>query len=341
MPLGFVICVLVLFDWHAVYLQATPVSAPCDAAMREANEHMRVAVCFWGLNRSLKATLKSIRQMIFGALEAACIPYDVYWSTYNRSAQDPLVIDGIQLLQPKRFTVDDQDVFMRQEGQHVVDGMEPQRWWLGYPDAQVVQKFVLELNLLRQVTQLWVQSGTKYRAVLYVRPDMCYVHPLKTEALLSAKQKHFYVPCWHAHGGYNDRMGFGAPAAAEAYGNRLAMLPEFVRHLVSMDQEGVNSEQFLFWVLNRRLAYTVRYIMEYAVIVRNVSLTSPSHSSRDEYRMEGYRALLPKDFKSICGNLDIVRPRPKSRPKGGAPAAQEGRTSGPDHLQSTSRPPLV
>ena len=46
-------------------------------------QQKRLAICFFGINRSLKWTLKSIERNIFRVLENGGIGFDVFFHTYS------------------------------------------------------------------------------------------------------------------------------------------------------------------------------------------------------------------------------------------------------------------
>ena len=77
----------------------------------------RVALAFFGLTRSLKYTIDSIRKNIFQQLKTADIAYDVYLHTYNlkrlsnsRSGEAAVDLNTTEwrLLEPDHFVTTDQ-----------------------------------------------------------------------------------------------------------------------------------------------------------------------------------------------------------------------------------------
>ena len=80
---------------------------------------MRVAVCFWGLTRSLKYTIHSIDKHILNILKKANIDYSIFMHTYtfkstyyNPRASEvnvQLDFDEYKLFNPDFLQIDDQD----------------------------------------------------------------------------------------------------------------------------------------------------------------------------------------------------------------------------------------
>ena len=82
---------------------------------------MHIAVCFWGLLRSLAYTERSIRENCFDAIEQAGHTYDVFVHTYhfngtysserNHESAQQLNFSEWRRLQPYYVALEDQDAF--------------------------------------------------------------------------------------------------------------------------------------------------------------------------------------------------------------------------------------
>ena len=83
---------------------------------------MRVALCFWGLTRSLKYTIDSIQSNVLDVLKKNGIQYTIFIHTYNingsytnrRSKEYNILLnnDECKLLNPDYIKIDDQDIIM-------------------------------------------------------------------------------------------------------------------------------------------------------------------------------------------------------------------------------------
>lgn len=82
-------------------------------------EKRKIAICFWGLTRSLKYTLQSIKENILDIISSYDINIDIYLHTYtfnspynnNRSKENNIILDFDEylLLNPNFFLIEDQD----------------------------------------------------------------------------------------------------------------------------------------------------------------------------------------------------------------------------------------
>lgn len=223
-------------------------SIDCGDVPDAGTAQRRVALCFYGLNRSLRHTIASINAQIFTPLRIACVSWHVYLHTYAEvtitsphAGEYGSRIGGahemIQLLKPFRYSVTTQA-----EADARLDLAVYTR--TGFAYAEVTQRNLLrQLWSLKLVTALWQPAAAEYRAVAYLRPDLYFVTPLDVVAMLSARDDEIYTPYWHRHLGENDRLAFGGTSAAALWGNRLDDGAEYtqVHRMVS--------EAFLAWVL--------------------------------------------------------------------------------------------
>jgi len=119
----------------------------------------------------------------------------------------------------------------------------------------VLWNILSQFRSLELVTDLWVKSGVKYDAVLYIRPDMAWLNAFPVELIheiLHAQKERdgqeIYVgPSWKQSLGRNDRFGGGTPGAMAHFGRRLEAAMKYV---VEMDQP-IHAERFLKYHMGR------------------------------------------------------------------------------------------
>lgn len=78
-----------------------------------------VAICYWGMIRTLRDTLSSQKQYVYDELDKMGIEYDTYihtWKTtenlvWNHKMIEPIDYDSIDLINPSAKQIDDQDEF--------------------------------------------------------------------------------------------------------------------------------------------------------------------------------------------------------------------------------------
>lgn len=201
----------------------------------------KVALCFFGLTRSLKHTISSIEQNIFQPLRDNDVDFQVYLHTYDlttlsnpRSGEKDCALDANEwrLLKPDSYEITNQTKF------DVTGGWDKVKRFgdVFYDNFCSLQNLGRQLNSLSKVTTLWEESGIDYSAVLFLRPDLQYKDPLDVEMLHKVMNNSLeailVTPSWQQHlGGLNDRFAIASPLAALAYGKRIERALEFCESL--------------------------------------------------------------------------------------------------------------
>lgn len=192
---------------------------------------MRVALCFWGLCRSTHLTIDSIRTHIFDALKQQNIEYDVFCHTYaidheytNVRADEircMLRDDNWKLLQPTNILVEDQDEVdkrlqlesYRMKG----DAWADEPYYIPYA---TLDNHIRALWSLHQVGLLVERKNIRYDYIVFLRPDVTYLQPLKIEYFYQATYNTIVIPDFHHFYGSNDRFGICTPHVAKLYSHR-------------------------------------------------------------------------------------------------------------------------
>lgn len=207
-----------------------------------------VAVCFFGLTRSLGATIANIEQRLLKPLRLVA-DVSVFVHTYNVSfvtnprsneANAPNNVSDLFLLNPSAFEIGNMSQFLetippsycQQHGDAWNDGF------------MSLRNFFCQLNSLEHVTAFL--AGAVFDFVVFARPDVLFFTPIDVFQLLNATDGEIYVPQFHSFGGVNDRFAFGKQKEMIAYGRRLASLTEYC---VSKQ---AHSETFLAWFLGKQ-----------------------------------------------------------------------------------------
>jgi hypothetical protein len=196
-------------------------------------DQRRVAICFWGIMRSLDFTLPSIEKNIFKPLDDAKIPYDIFVHTYDLnddcsgtySSECTLPINkyDFKRLKPTKYILENQKSADKKIGldKYLVKGNP----WNS--QIEVAYNHIRALWSLKQVTSIWSNGSTNktkyhYSHVMYCRPDMTYIMPIKPEWFVFSDE--IIVPNFARHGRRGttmcDRFAIGMPDQMEIYGNR-------------------------------------------------------------------------------------------------------------------------
>lgn len=217
-----------------------------------------VALCFFGLTRSLDLTIDSIRHSIIDPLLLNDIKFSIYLHTYNstvitnrRSAENAATMDwtAYRLLQPSKWQVDDASAVSREL-------FDPDmKAWLSFGDAwsgetaehTTLRNFLKQLYSLEQVTNMWAEESSQFDLVLYLRSDLWFFNQLDVAELDEAMRHplRLYTPGFHKWDGLNDRLAFGTPSVMRIYGNRLHAAKRFAQHTA------LHAEHFLLDVATK------------------------------------------------------------------------------------------
>lgn len=227
----------------------------------------RIAICFFGITRSLATTLPSIHENVIApARDLAEVRtfahlFDVQRVDNVRSgesgevARDEHLSLGadILLLEPpgsclERRRFDD----IAAHGDFWNDGLKS------------LSNLVHQLHSLDLATDAALAWSPD--AVVFCRPDLRYLDSFGPwlESALADRQDTVYVPGWQHWGGFNDRFAVcSGHAAAQAWGKRVeAALP-----YVKTRRRALHGERLLAWRL-KRSAVRIRQMNVRAVRVR-------------------------------------------------------------------------
>lgn len=202
---------------------------------------MKIAVCFWGLTRSLKYTINSINEQLsemkkFGEVTTFMHtyrlnrPYSNLWGKEEAIVLDP---NEYKLLDPDHFIWDDQDE---------VSSKLDFKAYRTFPDDiyktnyQTIDNFIIAMYSQKRVTELMLRHNKKqhYDYVVFMRPDVIFDSKPRLKYFQEVNDHTIVTPQFgHWHDGgikINDRYAICTPKVAEIYGRRLMYLLEYSKH---------------------------------------------------------------------------------------------------------------
>jgi hypothetical protein len=215
----------------------------------------RIAICFFGITRSLSHTLPSIEMNALGPARAAgsVRVYGHFFQerslTEARSGESgALNPDEHRLLRPDWLQLEEPDDCLAQW-----DFEALKRYgdcWNN--EFRSLRNLVHQQHSLNLVTQAVLDDGAEI--CMFLRPDLRYhdsLAPAIARALRAARvgRNLVQLPDWQAwHGGHNDRFAIVAGSAAiAAYGKRAERMAEFC----AVTGRPLHSEQLLRFALDR------------------------------------------------------------------------------------------
>lgn len=219
-----------------------------------------IAICFFGLTRSLSYTIQSIRQHIYQVLHTHGIRYKTYLHTYNKTSITNRRSKEMNCkLHPEEYSLLAPDVYLITNQDDYLESMDPNLFHLIQKQGDAwndnfmsVRNLLCQLNSLKLVTSLWQNESHQFDAVLYVRPDLLYNGGFCVEKhlheLLSTNTS-IMTPNYHTCGGFNDRIALGTPDTMQLYGNRIHFLLEYLKE---NHHSSLHSETFLKYVVTQK-----------------------------------------------------------------------------------------
>ncbi len=218
---------------------------------RIPRSRLRVALAFFGITRSLKLTIGSIRDNLVAPARELAAEVRMFGHFYDQDRIDnlrshevgPLDRDEYRLLQLDHVEHEAPDVSLPL---HDFEGLKANGdpWDDGFVS---LRNLVHQLHSLRCVTEMALTW--RPHLVIFARPDLYYHDTMAPYlgALADLRRKHILVPDWCQWHGHNDRFALvKGNDAIRAYGMRIDRLGEYCRagHLP-------HSERFLKHVLSR------------------------------------------------------------------------------------------
>ena len=218
----------------------------------EDNLVKKVALCFFGLTRSLKFTIDSIQDNILDVLKDNKIEYTIYLHSYDlkrldlrRSQEKNCILDPeeYKLLKPDYVKITHQEDFDKSfDWEYVKKFGDP--WGFEGNNFENLYNLFRQLNSIKLCTQLW-QEHDEYDCYLYLRPDLNYVDKLDINELnlVSNNKNSILTPEWMRDNGLNDRFAFGSKKSILRWANRIDDRFEYEKEF--------HSEKYLNWVINK------------------------------------------------------------------------------------------
>jgi hypothetical protein len=229
----------------------------------------KVAVCFWGITRSLKYTIETIKERILNMLENNNIDYKVFIHTYSVhgiynnswSKETNIVLDNdeYKLLEADFIEIENEnDVRKKINFNEYRSKRDP---WKNNYDC--VDHFIYCLYSKQKVTQMVKNSGENFDYILYFRPDVYYLNDFQTSYLDLISDDKLIIPNFHVYNGINDRFFGCNNKNYEIFGNMFNDLLEYSK------QYPAHAETFYSRMIEKRNMYVIHIPFHFTRIRAN------------------------------------------------------------------------
>lgn len=187
---------------------------------------MKIALAFFGITRSLKYTIDSIKLYVLKVLKENNIEYDIYMHTFTltnyvnirtHEKHDNYDNNEYKLLEPDYIILENQEdiktkINMNQYRTHV----DP--WKTNYNS---VDNFILAQYSKSKIVEMIKTHGIMYDSVIFIRPDCMYLDKLNPNFFNIINNNTILIPNFSLHSKYqfNDRFSICNMATYHIYGN--------------------------------------------------------------------------------------------------------------------------
>jgi len=187
-----------------------------------------IAICYFGLPRSVKHVFKSHEDFIYRVLEQNNITYKKFmhtWKTSDNSqrvwrykTKEKIDYDEYKLLEPDYYTVESQDEFMEtiNMNDYYYEEERKKEW-----DKTLLKNHICALGSEKRVFEMVKETGLKFKYVMVIRPDSKFDMNIPIHKMLDLKEKEFSISDHRHYEGYNDRFTICNFDDAHIYLNRI------------------------------------------------------------------------------------------------------------------------
>ena len=210
----------------------------------------KIAICFFGISRSLHYTIESIIQNIInpsqklGDVEIFAHFFNQGHVANKRSGENSTFdVQEYELLRPDWVTIEEPDSCL---GLYNFETLKlyGDSWGDNFMSLRNLIHQLHSLNEVTQAASLWGAD-----VVIFARPDLIYHSSLEAEITRAVRNRKegVIIPAWQNwEGGYNDRFSICVgPKAVRAYGERISLAHSFCANF----QNGLHSERLLRFAL--------------------------------------------------------------------------------------------
>tara|TARA_B100001287_G_scaffold138453_2_gene116594 strand:- start:4966 stop:5787 length:822 start_codon:yes stop_codon:yes gene_type:complete len=221
---------------------------------------MKVALCFWGLTRSLKHTIHSIKKRILTVLTNKNIEYKIFIHTYhfngsyiNPRAQEyniDLDFEEYKLLNPDYVEIEDQDA-IKIDLNIFKYRTHSDPWNSGYIS---VDNFICAMHSKKQLGLMVENCDEKFDFIIYLRPDVKYQTYFDVKYFSLVNKYTICTPNFHLFPKLNDRFCILSYHNLKQYYSLFDKMYEYSLHFP------LHSERFQYYIFINQYKWNIKYV---------------------------------------------------------------------------------
>jgi hypothetical protein len=197
-----------------------------------------IAICYFGMTRSLKKVYESHLTKLFDVLKKNNINYEIFmhtwktdknivWNTFYDIPNDYEYI--FPNFKPTYYQIDNQDDFLESitfsdyfyEHLYDINGNSKFEW-----HPQLLKNHLCALESQKRVTDMVINTNKEYDFVIFIRPDVELISDFSIDFLKISKNE-ISIPDYDHNEGYNDRFAIIPFINYTYYGKRIDEIKEF------------------------------------------------------------------------------------------------------------------
>lgn len=218
----------------------------------------KVAIIFFGLTRTLKKTIDSIKTNLFTPLTENNLDYDIFIHTYKifgpyynqwsgENVENYVNEDVERILSPKYYICDNQE--------NIINSIDFNQYykklgnWTGMsPELTkyLIKNMCLALYSKKQITLLFDEHIHEYDYAIIIRPDTLLQNKIDIRYFHELNENNIIIPKQDWFSGCNDRLCIGKPNVISYYGKLFDDLKSY------SEIKSITSELYLMDKLNEK-----------------------------------------------------------------------------------------
>jgi hypothetical protein len=227
---------------------------------------MKIALAFWGLTRSLKYTISSIKKYIFEPLQDHDVTVFVHTFSVEGSYNNPRAREKGLTLNNEEYKLLGHSISQVESQKSVKEQLDLKQyktkrdpWNTKYA---TVENFICAMYSKKQLVTLIQTSGKHFDYIIFLRPDVKYLCPIDTSLFQNANASTICVPNFHLYSHFNDRFCIATYENGLVYGNLFSHMLEYSK------QHPLHSETFQYNCLTKLYNLKIHYVPFYFNRVR-------------------------------------------------------------------------
>ena len=212
---------------------------------------MKIAIGFFGITRSLKFTISSIKKKILNIFHENNIEYDIFIHTYYLSNytnirtnenMNKVDNDEYKLLNANYVEIDNQDK-IKENINMLLYRTHKDPWNTNYNS---VDNFILAQYSKSKLVNMINKTNVNYNYIIYMRPDCLYLEKFNIDFFKYVNDNTICIPNFHLYGKYNfnDRFCITNMKTYKIYG-------DIFKYLLNISKkESLHSETILGKIMN-------------------------------------------------------------------------------------------